>query len=263
MFEKLLVKEVVAPICIIFIFLVLYFIISKILKKMMHLRFAKMDEKRKKTMIGLANNVIKYFLLIIAFLMILSVYGIDTSSLIASLGVVGLVVGLAIQDTIKDFVSGLFIIIENQYALGDTITIGDFKGEVIALGLKTTRLKSSTGEVKMISNRNITEVINHTKENALAIVDFQIAYEEDLEKVEEVLEKLCTRLNEELPYLKGKVTYVGVTMLNESGVDLRLTVATKPMMQHDVARMILREIKLEFDKENITIPYPQVVMHRA
>ena len=94
--------------------------------------------------------------------MILDIFGIDTKTLIASLGVVGLVAGLAVQDTLKDFVAGMSIILENQYRVGDTITIKGFRGEVISLGIKSTRLRSLTGEIMIVPNHLIEEVINHS-----------------------------------------------------------------------------------------------------
>lgn len=261
--DKILVKEIIAPICIVLFFSLLYFVLKAIIKKMMRFKFSNVDIKRKKTIVSLIINVIKYFFIIIALLMILSVYGINTSALVASLGVIGLVVGLALQNTLTDFISGLFIIIENQYGIGDVVTISGFKGEVIALGLKTTKIKAYTGEVKIISNRNIEEVINHSVEPSLAVVNVQIAYEDDLEKAEKVIQKLCEEWNQTLPNLKGKVEYLGVTDLAESGIELRLTVSTEATKQYEVERIMKKEIKLAFDQNKITIPYNQVVVHNA
>ena len=110
--------------------------------------------------------------------MILNVYGVNTTALLTSLGLVGLGVSLSLQDTVKDFLAGIFIIFENQYDVGDTIEVAGFKGEVIALGLKTTKIKAVTGEVNIIANRNIGSVINHSFSNSLAVVEFDVAYEQ-------------------------------------------------------------------------------------
>lgn len=261
--EKILVKEIIAPIVIILIFTLLYILVSKIIKKIAKLKLTKTDEKRKKTLVSLINNIIKYFFMIIAILMILSIYGIDTTAILASLGAVSLVAGLAFQDTLKDFLSGFFIIFENQYGIGDTVTIGDFKGEVTSLGLKTTKIKAATGEIKIVANRNIDAVINHSLDKSLAIVNFQVAYEDDLAKVEDVLIKLCSKLTKELPNLKGDVTLLGVTELAASGVSYRIVADTEPMKHYEVERLILKELKLELDQNGITIPYNQVVIHNA
>lgn len=261
--KDLLVKEIVAPIIIIVVFSLIYIIIKKVLKRMMKLKFNNIDEKRKKTVMSLITNVIKYFLLIIAILMILNVYGVNTSALLASLGVIGLVIGLALQNTLNDFISGLFIIIENQYGIGDVVTISSFKGEVISLGLKTTKIKAYTGEIKIISNRNIVEVINHSIDISLAVVNVQIPYEADIDKTEIILNKLCLDLNKKLPYLMGEIQVLGVTDLGDYGVEIRIVVETEPTKQYEIERLIRKEVKTELQKHNITIPYPQVVVHNA
>ncbi|MDD3453246.1 MAG: mechanosensitive ion channel family protein [Bacilli bacterium] len=261
--DKIFVKEIVAPILIVIIFSLLYIIIKKIIKRIAKLKLTKVDAKRKKTIISLINNVVKYFFVIIATLMILNVYEIDTSGILTSLGVVSVVAGLAFQDTLKDLLSGFFIIFENQYSVGDTVTIDNFKGEVISLGLKITKIKAFTGEIKIISNRNIESVINHSLSQSLAVVNFLVSYDEDLNKVEKVLIKLCERLTNELAYLKGDVTLVGVTDLSDYGVKYRITVETESLKHYETERAILKELKLELDKNNIVIPYNQMVIRNA
>lgn len=259
--DKILVKEVVAPVLIIFFSVILYKIIERIIKKAFAIRVRKTNQKRQETLVSIINNVIKYFMIIVALLMILDVFGIDTKTLVTSLGVVGLVAGLAVQDLLKDFISGMSIIFENQFYVGDTIEVNGFKGEVIHLGLKTTKLKSYTGEVKIIANRNITEVVNYNLANSLAIVDFQIAYEDNNEKAEEILKQLCKKLTNELKNIKGTVNLLGITKLDSSGVEYRITVETVPLKHYEIEREILKAVKLELEKNNITIPYPQLVIH--
>ena len=263
MLKYILIKEVVAPISIILITTLLYFIVKSIIKKAMSLRLSKIDVRRHKTINGLIINVMKYFLIVVDILMILSIYGINTSALVASLGVVGLVVGLAFQDILKDFFSGISIIVENQYGVGDTVTINGFKGEVLSLGLRTTKLKSYTGEVKIMANRNIQEVINHSFDFSKAIVDVATSYAGDTKKIEKVLNDLCDRLSGELTDIKGDVEMLGIENLADSGIVYRITVNTKPMKHLEIQRQIRKEIKLEFEKHNIEIPYNQVVVHNA
>ena len=124
--DKILVKEVVAPVLIIFFSVILYKIIERIIKKAFAIRVRKTNQKRQETLVSIINNVIKYFIIIVALLMILDVFGIDTKTLVTSLGVVGLVAGLAVQDLLKDFISGMSIIFENQFYVGDTIEVNGF-----------------------------------------------------------------------------------------------------------------------------------------
>ena len=263
MLEKILVKEVVAPIIIILVAFVFYNIIVKVLKKFFSLKTIKIDDKRKTTLYNLARNIIRILIIAIATLFILEVYGIDTTSIITSLSVIGVVVGLAFQDLIKDFIAGISIVIEGQYRVGDTVQINGFKGEVINVGLKSTKLKAYTGEVMILANHLITDVINYNLSDSLALIDIDIAYESDIEKVEKVLTKLCERLSNELPHLKGKVELLGISSLEASSVRFRISVVTESMKQVIVQRLILREVKIELDKNNIEIPYTQMVIHNG
>jgi small conductance mechanosensitive channel len=221
-----------------------------------------MDKRRSKTMSSLINNILKYLILVFCFLAILEVYNISTKGLITSLGVVGVVAGLAFQDTLKDLLAGFSIIFENKYAVGDIITIGDFRGKVISLGLKTTKIQSTKGEIKIISNSNITEVINHSLDDAYEFIDIPVSYEEKIEKVEKVLTNLCQKLiNENKDLLEAEV--LGVNDLDSSSVNFRIMIKTKFMKQYDMRREILKQVKMEFDKQKINIPYNQVVVHNA
>lgn len=259
--DTILSKQVIGPILVIACSILIYGILKRIIKRMLRINFAGVDIKKNKTVAGLICNVIKYLFIVIDILIILSIYNVDTKGIITSLGVVGVVVGLAIQDTLKDFFSGIFILSEDQYRVGDLIKIGEFKGEVVYLGLKTTRVKAYTGEIKIISNRNITEVVNYSKEDSLAIVDVTTNYEEETSKIEETLQNLCTRLTKELPFLTGEVELLGIVNLGEDGVDFRVTVTTKPTKQYAVERLIRKAIKDEFKTCNINIPYRQMVIH--
>ena len=260
--DMFLIKEIVNPIIYIFVGLLLYGIIKKVLKRSYD-HTSKLDIKKKKTVITLISNIAKYGIAIIVILMILEVYGVNTGAILASLGIVGLVVGLALQDLIKDFVAGAFIIFDNQYSIGDTVTIENFKGEVIALGLKTTKLKAANGDIYCIANGQITDVINHSQSDNMAIVDVDVAYEEDLDKVLEVLNTLVKRLDDEISDLTGPIEVLGVTNLGANGVTIRITVNTISGKQFDVERIIRKEVKNTFDKEKISIPYSQVVVYNG
>ena len=252
MLDKILVKEIVAPILIIIISFLLNLICKKLLKRFFKIK--KNISNKQKTIYSLVYNVVKYF-----------IFGVDTKSLIASLGVLGLVVGLALQDLLKDFISGMTIIFENQYCIGDIISVGDFKGEVIGLGLKTTRIRSYTGEVKILSNRNISEVINYSQMSSFALVDVSVAYEEDYEKVEKLLNNLFIDIkkNKRIPFLKSDIKVLGINELADSAVIIRITAETESYKQYEVQRLIMKEIKTLFDKENIKIPYPQIEVHNG
>lgn len=263
MLDKILTKEVVAPIVIITLAVIIYNIAIKILKKFFNIKSKKIDEKRKKTLFNLIRNVVRIFIIAIAILSILEVYGFNTSSIIASLSVIGVVIGLAFQDLIKDFIAGISIVIEGQYRVGDTVKINGFMGEVINVGLKSTKIKAYTGETLIIANHLINDVVNYNLSDSLALIDIDVAYDSDIEKVEKVLTNLCERLSNELPHLKGKVELLGINSLEPSSIRYRMTVVTESMKHYVVQRQMRKEVKLELDKHKIVIPYNQVVIHNG
>jgi len=258
--KYILVKEVVAPICIIIGALILYTIISKLIRKILKIKINKVNNRKQETIVNLIINFVRYTIIIIAILMILEVYGIDTKSLVASIGIIGLVFGLALQDMIKDLVAGVTLVFENAYNVGDVVTINGFKGEVIDLGVKTTKVKSFNGDVKVINNGLINEIINHSTVDSLAIVDVSVAYESDLKKVEKVLNNLCEKALKEIPEIKDEITVLGIQELADSGIVFRITAKANCDDFMTVERKLRMLIKIEFDKNNITIPYPHVVV---
>ena len=258
--DKILVKEVVGPILIILVSLLVYLVIKSVVNNVFKIRNKYIDKRKSKTINGLINNIIKYFIIIIDIVMILDIFGIDTKTLIASLGVVGFVVGLAVQDTLKDFVAGMSIILENQYRVGDTITIKGFRGEVISLGIKSTKIKAYTGEVMIIPNHLIEHVINHSLDKSLAVVDIPVSYDTDLKKLESVLSNLFSKLS--IDGITGDIKILGLESYDDSSISYRVVVDTIPMKHYQVERELKRAIKLELDKNGIEIPFPQVVVHK-
>ena len=264
--EKVMVKEIAGPILVICISILLNGLVKNIVHRFFHIDKKKLrtkEEKRTVTVVSLITNIIKYVIILIDVIIILGIYGIPTASIIASLGAVGVVLGLALQDTLKDFVSGFFIITDNLYRMGDWIEIGDFEGEVINIGLKTTQIRAYTGEVKIISNRTVTEVINYNLSNTLAIVDIPIPYEEDYEKAEQVLKDLCVKLTDTLDKIRGTVTLLGINEYNEKGLVYRITVDTVPTEHYGVQREIRKQVKQVLDQNKIQMGYPQVVVHNG
>ena len=261
-----MVKEVVGPILVVCISILINGMIKNVVHRFFHIDKKKLktkEEKRTITVVSLITNIIKYVIILIDVIIILGIYGIPTASIIASLGAVGVVLGLALQDTLKDFVSGFFIITDNLYRMGDWIEIGDFEGEVISIGLKTTQIRAYTGEVKIISNRTVTEVINYNLSNTLAIVDIPIPYEEDYEKAEQVLSELCVKLTDTLDKIRGTVTLLGINEYNEKGLVYRITVDTVPTEHYGVQREIRKQVKQVLDQNKIQMGYPQVVVHNG
>lgn len=263
MLKILLGPKTIKSLEIILILLLVYIIFNGIIKKMFNAKtgIKQLDSRKNKTVLSLIKSVVKYFLIILCIVMLLGVQGVDTTSIIASLGVASAVLALAFQDTIKDLLAGIFIILENQYNIGDTVKINGFRGDVISVGLRTTKLKSITGEYCFITNKNIENVINYSMGDSLAIVNVDVAYKTDLKKVEKVICELSKRLIEEIPHLKSELLIEGVEEFGDSGVNLRITATTTPAQNLIVQRLLKKEIKEAFEKHNIEIPFKQVVIH--
>ncbi|MFI3306987.1 MAG: mechanosensitive ion channel [Mycoplasmatota bacterium] len=259
-FKYVLIKEIVAPILIILGSFVLFKLAKKLVKGFFKTR--KVDKKTE-TIKMVVINVLKYFIIVIAALLILEVYGVNTQSIIASLGVLGIVIGLAIQDVLKDFLAGAFIIAEGHYSIGDNVTIDTFRGDVVGLGAKTTKVKAYTGEVKYIANRNILEVINHSVNNSLAVVEFEVAYDTDNVKLEKVINKMLERVNKENDLIIGEIKFLGVNSLKNSSIEYKITAETKTMEHFGIERLLKKEIVETLQKNNIEIPFSQLVVHDA
>ena len=261
MLEKILTKELIQQIVVIIISIIIYLLIKKIIIKMFKASKKHGIHKKSITIMNLVINIVKYIIIIISALTILNIWGIDTKALLASLGVVGVVAGLAMQDILKDFLAGFTIIIDNEFDVGDNIQIGTFRGDVIELGMKNTKIRAYSGEVLTVANRNINEVINYSTQTSRCVVDISVSYSADLEKVEKVINEVCEELTKKTTYLTSEVTMLGIEKLDESAVLYRVIADCKPTMDREFKREIHKAIKIAFDKNKIEIPFPQVVVH--
>jgi len=259
--QYILKKEVIAPAIILIVSIFLCSITKKIVYRIFKLNSSKLNDGKTKSIMNLINNVIRFVIILIAIMTILEIYGIDTKSLVASLGVVSLVAGLALQDLLKDFIVGVSILLESQFAIGDWVSINGFKGEVLPSNLRTTKLKAYTGEIKYIANRNITEITNYSTDSANLIIDVSVAYESDIDKVKRILDELSDKLKSE--YNLKNLSCLGIQELAESSINFRLVAATKYSKQFDLDRLIKKEIVKTLEKNKITIPYNQVVVHNG
>ncbi len=261
MLKILFTKEIISPIFIIVISVLVYLLIKQTIEKMFKGSTKYGLHKKSITIIHLITNIIKYVVMIIATMLILDVWGVDTKAMLASLGVVGVIAGLALQDILKDFLAGFAIIVNNEFDVGDNIQIGDFRGDVIELGMKNTKIRAYSGEVKVIANRNINEVINYSTQTSKCIVDITVSYSADINETEKVLQNVCENLSKTTSYLTSDVTLLGIQELAESAVVYRLAADCEPTKDIEFRRDINKAVKIAFDESNIEIPYPQVVVH--
>jgi len=221
------------------------------------------NEKRKHTIIKITSSIVNYTVKIIALLLILAVWGVNVLPALAGLGILGLVVGLGAQDLIKDIIAGFFIVFEKHFDVGDMIEVNGFKGEVVDIGLKTTRVMNWKKDVKIFNNASVHNAINYSLTESLAIVEFGIAYDADVDKALELLKEELPKTREVIPELIEDPVCVGVIALADSSVNMRVVAKTQTETHYGVERALRKEIKKILDGHGIEIPFPQRVIHYA
>jgi small-conductance mechanosensitive channel len=195
-----------------------------------------------------------------AILMLLSDFGINITPLLASAGVAGLALSLGAQTFIKDLIGGFFVLVENQYAVGDTIQVGALTGQVEHLTLRTTIVRGADGQLHIIPNGEVRIVSNLTKEWSRALVDVGVTYEEDLDRVLGVLGDAAASFALDpafAPLLLEVPQVLGPMSLGDWAVTVRVMVKTRPGKQWEVARELRKRILAACDHEGIVLPYPR------
>lgn len=254
MIEIISDKRFYGPIITIILGIIIYNIGASIIKKINKIENKHIDNKKKGTIVSLIKNIYKYIIVIIVILIVLNIFGVNTTSILASLGVVGVVFGLAFQDIIKNLLSGISIVLDNKYSIGDNVLINDFRGEVISFGLQTTKIKAWTGEVLIINNSSITNIINYSMNETNLVIDVGVDYKTNLETLEKVLNGIKDKIRK-LDNVVGDMDILGLDKLDNSAIIYRILIPCDPNYFAGIKRKVLKIIKIEFDKNNIIIPY--------
>lgn len=221
-------------------------------------------KRRSETVASLTISVIKVIGAIATVVWVLSVLGVDIGTIFASLGIMSLIIGFGVQSLIEDCVTGLFIIFEGTYNIGDIIVLDTFRGTVEKITLRTTTLKDAGGNLQVINNSDIRNIQNRSAVESMAVCDIGITYEADIRQVETLVMPELPRIYEENKDVFLAVPkYAGVQSLDASSVTLRFTVATKEENFFPATRRLNREMKCLFDDKGIEIPFNQIVVHQA
>jgi moderate conductance mechanosensitive channel len=219
------------------------------------------------TLASVIENAGRIVILLIATMMVLSNVGLDIGPLLASAGVVGLAVGFGAQSLIRDFISGFFILLEDQFGVGDVVTINDASGTVEHLSLRRTAMRTIDGTVVTIPNGEILQVSNLTKGWARAVLDIDISYGDDIDKAIQVIEDELEGIETDEKIgdvVIAPAEVLGVIALGAWQVTIRAWVKTKPMEQWGVQRELFKRLKQALDRNDITIPFPhQVTLVRS
>ena len=222
-----------------------------------------LSERRKQradTMSSVLRSVTTGVVMSVAFLMILDVIGLPIGPLLASAGIVGVAVGFGAQTLVKDFLSGIFLILEDQYGVGDLVDTGmGTVGTVEAVGLRVTRLRDGTGIVWYVRNGEILKVGNHSQGWSTGIVDVAVAYTEDIPRVQEIIRKVAEEMAQDEAWDEKIVddpVVAGVESVTGTSVTIRLIIKCKPNEHYGVQRELRERIKETFDREGIRVPVP-------
>ncbi len=241
------------------IYIVIVYAVCRVIRLFFSARMKK--SYRAKTTLSLLDGMVKYTCAITIIILILKACGVNTAALVASIGVLTLIVGLGAQPLIADIIAGIFIIFEDEYHVGEIVTIGDFRGTVMEIGIRSTKLLDAAGNIKIINNSAIGDVINLSRELSLAVVDCDFPYDVPVELVENLLKNNFEKIASNIPAIKEGPYYKGVCMFKDSNVTIKIVAKCLEEDRFQVERDLNREYRRLLTENGIDIAYPQVVIN--
>jgi small conductance mechanosensitive channel len=244
----------------VFLLCVMYVIVA-LLNQVLY-RIAKYSDRRVETVCLLVKNAFKYICVIAFVYYGLSQFGVQTQTLLASAGILSMMISFGAKDLVSDIIAGFFTIVEGTYKVGDFITIGNWRGTVVEIGLRTTKVRFFA-ETKIFNNSSIRDVINADGEVARMTLKAPISYDADLMEVEAILNEELPKLMDVIPGLVKPPQYDGIESLGDSSVNLLISILVKNSAKFPALRSLTREVKLLFDRNGIEIPFNQLVLHNA
>jgi small conductance mechanosensitive channel len=221
-------------------------------------------EKRVNTLLGILTGVGKVIIWIIAIMMLLKELGIDIAPILAGAGIVGLAVGFGAQELVRDFITGFFILLENQIRTGDVAIINGTGGLVERIEMRTVTLRDFSGVVHVFQNGKINTLSNMTKEWSAVVLDVGVAYKEKPEQVIEIMSDVGNELQKDAefgPKMIEPIEVFGVNEFGNSAVVIRARIKTKPIEQWGVGREYRKRLKNAFDAKGIEIPFPHTTVY--
>lgn len=211
---------------------------------------------RATTMKNLIASALKYILAFVAVFWALSILGVNVSTLFASVGVMALIIGFGAESLIADVITGLFMIFENQYNVGDIIELDGYRGTVVNIAIRTTSIEDSGGNIKIFNNSDVRNIVNLSADSSRAICDIPIPYEADIDTAEKVAVTLCDELTKEHPdVFKVVPECVGVQALTDSAVVLRIVAQVDETNRFAAARLINKKMKTGLEKAGMGVPH--------
>ena len=255
--ENIWVQRVFWSLIVIIVSVIIYGIISRVIKRREQRKSKLLTNKKSRTMNRMIKSIIRYILIILDFLVILQIFGVDVTSMLAAAGVAGIIIAFAVKDALQDIIRGFDIVSDNYYNVGDVVKIGTVEGKVLVVGLKTTKIEDiNTKNIVSIANRNIVEVEIMSD---MIDIDVPLPYELSLDKAEQILTEATTEIKKQDNVTNSE--YRKLSNFSDSSMDYRIKVYGSPDLRPQLRRDSLDTIAKVLAKHKISIPYPQLDLH--
>ena len=217
---------------------------------------------RARTVVTLLQSLTRYLAVIVILCWGLSIFGVDVNTIVASVGILALVVGFGAESLIADMVTGFFMLFENQYNVGDIVEVNGFRGTVKEIGIRTTSIIDTGKNVKIVNNSEMKNILNRSDNASIAVATIDVPYPTDLEKLEQQIPALMKDIFERhRDLMLSEPRYLGVQALGESGITLKFIVEIEEGNIFTVPRVLNHDLLLGFRKLGVECPYPQLDVH--
>lgn len=223
-------------------------------------RKVNIKNKKAATITSLILSLLKWAAIFVTIFLVLNKWGVDTNKILASMGILALIIGLGCQSLISDIVAGIFLVADNAFEVGDIVVIDGFRGTVKEIGLKTTKIEDAGGNIKLIANSHISSMVNLTNSLSIASVDISIPYEENLARTETLLLEHLSEMKKTIPSIVEGPFYKGMEEMADSAVILKIVAKVKEEDRFQCTRDMKRDIFIFLNENKICIPYPQVTI---
>ena len=244
--------------------LIISYLVVWIGKKVIHRIFmirVRNNERRQITIVKLLQSVLSYLVYFSAIMGVLAAVNIQVAGLLAGAGIASVAIAFGAQSLVKDVITGFFIILEDQFSVGDYVKIGAAEGTVMEIGLRTTKIKGATGEQFIIPNGTITDVINYSLNNSKASIDMQVSLDADIEKVQLIIQDYLNTLPTQYSELVTAPVFLGVTNTTSTEATIRITVETLPLQQHGISRIIRKDVIDILTRNGIPLAVPKMMFY--
>ena len=217
----------------------------------------KLKKVKGKTYLRLIRNIAKYIIIVFVVLALLQIHGVNVSSMVAGLGILGIIIGFIVQDAFKDIIRGIDILSDDYFSVGDIVKYNNIEGKVIMVGLKTTKIEDiKTSNIVSIANRNIEQIEVLSEDLYITI---PMPYELPIEKAEKIIDEIINKLGSD-ERIKNK-NYLNINNLGDSSIDYYIKVTCDPKSRYQVRRDILRTVMITLNKHKVEVPYKQIDVH--